>query len=267
MQQKAGLVPTSLDSNIIESLPGPSIFRTPRIHAVAVNATEMAESHAEIKEFLAAKIAALSEEHKDLEDALQVACDSGWATAPLSRQTSKLARSVLYYEKLLAALDAGFTIVPNMPCDQFAIRVKRTAPSVKSETRRSEYGKKVPFLADETEDPHLPAGEGRYESPTQRVSTNVFETKNEKGATITTTTVSPTAWGEIDFPLAAAVPMVMSATQAAMSLRLFDRIGIVPQSVRRDADPIILGQIVRKDGYQVKVTSFLIAWHLDFRTL
>lgn len=261
------LIPTTLDSEAIESLPGPSIFHTPRIHAVAVNATEMAESNAEIKEFLVAKIAALSEEHKDLQDALQVASDSGWGTVRLQRETSKLASSVLYYEKLVAALDAGFTIVPNMPCDQFAIRVKRGQLRVKAETRISEYGKNTPFIAEETEDADLPPGEGRYESPAQRVSTNVTNDTNEKGKLITTTTVSPTSWGSIDFPLAAAVPAVMSATQAAMSLKLFDRIAIVPQSVRRNADPIILGQIARKNGSQVRVTSFLIAWHLDFRTL
>jgi hypothetical protein len=75
--------------------------------------------------------------------------------------------------------------------------------------------------------------------------------------------------GGVDFPLIAAVPYVMSATQQAMAKRLFDQIGVSPQDGARSADPLIIGQILGvHQGYSGRKTaSFLIAWHLDLRTL
>lgn len=114
----------------------------------------------------------------------------------------------------------------------------------------------------------LPAGEGRYESPTQLVSERVIKEPQADGKTVKTTTIlTPTSFDMIEFPFAAAVPVVMTATQAAMALKLFDRIGIVPQQLRRDADPIVLGQIILRQNGRERVASFLIAWHLDLRTL
>lgn len=74
------------------------------------------------------------------------------------------------------------------------------------------------------------------------------------------------SFAELEFPLAIAHPVVMDATSHAMALKIFDRIGIVPQSLRH-GDPIVLGQIIRKQGWQTKTASFLIAWYLDVRTL
>ena len=61
----------------------------------------------------------------------------------------------------------------------------------------------------------------------------------------------------------------MDATAAAMAMKIFDRIGVVPQTRRKGyrGDPIVLGQITRKEGWQTKTASFLIAWYLDPRTL
>ena len=52
-----------------------------------------------------------------------------------------------------------------------------------------------------------------------------------------------------------------------MSMKIFDRIGIVRDRQQTSGDPIVLGQITRKVGYQLKTASFLIAWYLDPRTL
>jgi hypothetical protein len=78
-----------------------------------------------------------------------------------------------------------------------------------------------------------------------------------------------TGWEDIEFQLAIAHPLVMDATAAAMAMKIFDRIGVVPQTARNGyrGDPIVLGQITRKEGYSTKTASFLIAWYLDPRTL
>ena len=61
---------------------------------------------------------------------------------------------------------------------------------------------------------------------------------------------------------------MMNATQEAMALRVFDQVGISPQGSVRAADPLIIGQILgHKEGYKRKTISFLIAWHLDLRSL
>lgn len=62
----------------------------------------------------------------------------------------------------------------------------------------------------------------------------------------------------------------MSATQEAMASKIFDQIGISPQGKVRQADPLIIGQILgERSGYsgERKTASFLIAWHLDLRAL
>lgn len=237
------------------------------MHAVAVNATEMAESNEQIREYLAAKIRSLNTEREGLSEAGRVAEENGWKSDQLTRSEMRLAKEIVYYGKLLSALDAGYTIVPNMPCDQFAIRVRRKAPSVGTQTNYSDYSSRVRASVPDEVCEVLPAGEGRYESPVQVVEERTRREKLPDGKIRTTAIAIPTAFDMIEFPFAAAVPVVMTATHAAMALKLFDRIGIVPQQVRRDADPIILGQIILRQNGHERIASFLIAWHLDLRTL
>lgn len=238
----------------------------PKIHAVAINATEMAEANSQIREFLTGKIAALSAEREEISNAGMVAAENGWKTGTLTAVEKRLMAQVGYYEKLLLAVDAGYTIVPNMPCDQFAIRVSRRRPAEGAHHNSSKYGYSDPFIADEKAQT-LAAGEGRYESPKQLVETTRVKEEADPKSPVYHVTVRPTGFDTIEFPFAAAVPVVMTATQAALALKLFDRIGIVPQQVRRDMDPIILGQIVLRQNGRERVASFLIAWHLDLRTL
>lgn len=240
--------------------------KPPSLHAVAVNATEMKEANEEIREAVVRKLEALQAEAEDVGEARFVAQTNNWATATLARVESKLLKQIEYYGKLLLALDAGYTLVPNMPCDQFAIRVKRQQPAEGMRHNESHYGYSDPRVPEEREQ-ILQPGEGRYKSPAQLLR----RTQNKEVVDAKTTkyhvTLTPTEFDAIEFPLAAAVPVVMTATQAAMALKLFDRIGLVPQQVQRNADPIVLGQICWRHGGVERVTSFLIAWHLDLRTL
>lgn len=237
----------------------------PSLHAVGITATEIAESAKQIGGFLREKLRALETELIEIQEAVSIAVDNGWATAALARQEQRLARQVTYYGKLLLAVDAGYTIVPNMPCDQFAIRTSRARP-LRQEQVRTETWRPGIRVPDEREQ-ILPAGEGRYESPSQRVDEYEQIVKTEGKPDKIKLTAWAEDWDPIEFPFAAARPVVMKATQAAMAMKLFDRIGLVPQRVQRDADPIVLGQVVLRDGRNERVVSFLIAWHLDLRTL
>lgn len=240
----------------------------PSFHAVAVNATEMKESRSKIRIFLDNKVAEVGLELAEITAALETAKLRKWATQPLKNQVTRIAKRKLYYDKLLAAVDAGFTIVPNMNVDVFAIRVKSDTPKWSHDYGQSKHSFRSasPTVPDEKEDT-LPIGVGDYQS--SRVDFHERNSITGEGENkLYNVTQYCDGYQDIDFPLAAAHPIVMDATNRAMVMKIFDRIGIVPQTGRRlRGDPIILGQIVRKDGWNEKVASFLIAWHLDFRTL
>jgi len=55
----------------------------PNLHAVAVNATEMKESNAQIGEYLRAKLEALEAEHAEIQSAVDIATENKWASDAL----------------------------------------------------------------------------------------------------------------------------------------------------------------------------------------
>jgi hypothetical protein len=208
------------------------------------------------------------------QESLDYAIKHKWRTVTFKGQLQRLKQKSLYYQKLLAAVHAGFTIVPNMPVDVFAIRVKRDDPKWQygEGTSGYSYSSASPSVPEETEQ-CLPVGEGRYESPLVKFTEDRSKEKQigKDGKEIEVYKVEQycEGFGQIEFPLSVAHPMVMDATAAAMACKIFDRIGVVPQTQRRGyrGDPIVLGQITIKEGWQTKVASFLIAWYLDPRTL
>jgi hypothetical protein len=245
----------------------PELAMTPSFHAVAINATEMAAQRDHIGSFLRAKTSALALELQEMITAYDVARTRKWASSALKNQVSKITKTKTYYDKLMAAVDLGMTIVPNMPCDIFAIRVDKAIPRPKYQhgTGHTEWAAS-PVVRDEKEK-HLPIGCGIYVSPVREFEQETHD-QVVAGKTVVYVNQIIRDYGDIEFPLAAAHPVVMEATDEAMRHLIFDRIGIVPATGRKlRGDPIILGQIVRKEGYNEKVTSFLIAWHLDVRTL
>jgi len=237
----------------------------PQFHAVAVNATEMKAATEGIKAWLQAKVGALNSIVDETHAALDSATRNGWATKTLRAAYLREKNRHLYYGKLLAAVEAGYTIVPNMDVDVFAIRVKREKPAEGSLTITSLWNT-TPSV-DEEKEQRLEIGDGRYESPRQLVRTSHRMVKNSEGKELHENTVIPVGFSDLEFPMAVAHSVVMDATAQAMSLKIFDRIGIVPRTKRR-GDPIVLGQIIRRENsWRLKTASFLIAWYLDPRTL
>jgi hypothetical protein len=245
----------------------------PQFHAVAVNATEMANAKTGIKKWLEAKVLSIESEIAQLQETLDAAIRHKWKSSGFKSQLQREKQKQLYYQKLLAAVHAGFTIVPNMEVNVFAIRVERESPKWCGDYRTSSYSysSAAPSVPDEDEQ-RLPVGEGRYESPQQTFieqRDKKKQMKDGKEVEVYAVEQTCTGWKDIEFPLAIAHPLVMDATAAAMAMKIFDRIGVVPQTRRKGyrGDPIVLGQITRKEGWQTKTASFLIAWYLDPRTL
>lgn len=148
--------------------------------------------------------------------------------------------------------------MPEFPIDVFAIRVQRDAPEGSVQT--STWNK--PTAETETCD-ILPTGEGDYVSSTPK-TLHWKETRRDKdGKDFKVNLVRPTALQAVEFPIRSARAEVMSATAEAMALKVFDEIGICPQT--RKADPLIIGRILLPGTD--RTVSFLIAWHLNLSDL
>lgn len=236
-----------------------------QIHLAARNTQEMSLAKQELHAWLTAKIRSCRHDFNELEEARKIAVERKWASTALRNQAANAKNRLKFYGKVLTAVNAGYTIVPNFPVDLFAIRVEKGKPVSKTYTKTSEYSgfgvKPVAPLS-------LPEGVGRYVDDNLRGQHIEYPEVDAKGNKLTRYYFKTTAYGDMAFPLACARPVVMNATAEAMALKVFDAIGICPNRTKRE-DPLIIGQVRRKrTGWQGdQIISFLIAWHLDLRTI
>lgn len=260
-----------MDQALMERETQPEVvtpLASPRdLRLVAENPNQLAHEQRRLIEWCSAKVADLRAHADELRTNLDAAKAHKWKTSTLASALQRENNRIAYYEKMLAALQAGFFIVPNFDAKVFAVRTNRSAPPFKSSDVVTASNWNLPRL-DDLRLPPAPVGEGVYVSP------RAEEIRKEVAAP------SPTNKGlihkfvesgdfviAIDFPFALARPQVMNATQAAMALRIFDDIAVLPRSQRTNADPMVVGIIRRKEGYSIKRCTFLIAWFLDTVTL
>jgi hypothetical protein len=212
-----------------------------------------------------AKLAEISAERDEFEGMIALHKLRKWKTSTLQGALNKAKQRVTFYEKVKAALEAGFYIVPNFPGDVFAIRTNREPIG----TGTSRYGRSgavanMPLQSAAA----LPAGTGEYQSP--RPMGHIEENLSADGKN-TEYTAIVSDYAPIEFPFAFAKAEILTATQEAMSLRLFDELAALPSRARK-ADPMIVGRIVRpwvpkwsrdRNGY----LTFLVIWWLDTATV
>jgi len=224
---------------------------------VALTPADMVPAQTALRDWCDRKIAAVQLELADLEANLETAVASGFKLRGVQAAVNRTAKRIVYYEKLKAALDAGYVIVPNFPVDIFAVRVQRE----KQRETTSEYASAATFNAKPE---LLPAGEGRYVDDQVFTTSEHYEGTNYKNEAVTKTRYRSGNYDVVDFPVTLVKPTVMTATDRAMALKLFDQMGIV----RNDSgtDPIVVGQLVDPRGNGRRVT-FFIAWWLDAASL
>lgn len=227
------------------------------IEITALVPDEMLSAQSKLLTWCEKKLASVKHDVKELKQAHEHAKSHKWATATLHRHHGLAVKKAQYYEKLKAAVEAGYFIVPNFPVQLFAVRTDKGKPARMLTTDRwcnaSEKEQK-------THD--VPLGEGEYKSalPILGQSYVLDEAKQTRN-------FWAKEWDdEIDFPINMAKPIIMEATTRAMALKIFDRFGVMP-SVRKNDDPVIIGQIVAKRGWQEKTISFMVAWFLDTQIL
>ena len=239
-----------MDETTALAVPG----KVEHVFLSARNSQEMAESKVRLKAWLTKKLASCTAEHDEIDAAVKQAEKHKWAVSSLRSARSRARGRMIYYDKLLQATKAGYVMIPWMGFDAFAVRVVREEAKLLS-SGTSKWG---PQQIPEQPSDFAPAGEGRYVS-------NASEGIQREGPGSEKDSViyfsESTGFKEVDFPVLAAKPNLMSATANAMALKIFDEIGVAPN--RRGRDPLIVGAVKGPKGR----IHFLIAWYLDTRAL
>lgn len=189
-------------------------------------------------------------------------------SASWRRELDRTGREIGYYERLEAAMTAGYLVVPDFPLDVFAIRTKAKTP------RGSQIGNswRPTILQGPAA---LPPGEGRYVSPRPLVEGTSEKIPDGKGGETTRWYWEAMEFRDVAIPVRLVRPEILSATAQAMARKVFDEIGLVgparPVSAGRGpkGDPIIAGRIrhPKWKSYAPRGTTFFIAWWLDTSTL
>jgi hypothetical protein len=235
------------------------------VHIAARNSEELAAAKEHMVRWFTRKVGEITEELHTVEQAAKYAKDHKWNHAALDGQVYRIRKRRDFYEKILEAIAAGYTIVPDIPVDLFAIRVRRDY--VKADTvTTTETWRNADHLLDDEKPDSLPVGEGRYENPHQTVRRGQREEIADDGKKQIVKWTRPADFAEFEFPIIAAHPTVMSATHEAMARRIFDQIGVAPQG-RRRGDPLVIGQVCLRQGWQTKTISFIIGWNINLRDI
>jgi hypothetical protein len=229
---------------------------------VALTPADMATAQHDLLAWCDAKVAAVRQELADLQTNLELATEHGWKRESVAAALSRCEKRVRYYEKLKAAVDAGYLIVPNFPIDVFAVRVRRAKPTAKvHDSAWSSNFRATPEL--------LPVGEGRYvdDQVSYRDESYSENLPDGRGGTKTTEVrrYIVDEFKEVGFPVVAVKPAILSAATRAMALRIFDEVGTVRNEAGRD--PIVVGRILDGTRHNRRAVTFFIAWWLETASL
>jgi hypothetical protein len=228
---------------------------------IAQDPVQMQEAQGQMVAWATHKIQECQVELADLQENLDVAKKNKWRTSTLKRACTKMTKRVQFYTKAKAALEAGYHMIPDFPVGVFAIRTCKEEP-----TDHDLHNWANGVMDNETESP--PLGEGEYVSADPKVTT--VEGPDKKGETKTFFTADEELQ-PVRFPFTFAKAEIMKATSRAMALRVFDEIGCLPEPRRHGrpgaGDPIIVGIVKTKEGYNEKRLAFLITWFMDLDSL
>jgi hypothetical protein len=229
---------------------------------IASDPNELAESQKATIERVKLKKAEAEQEITAAEAVMDEALRAGLSMEAAKPMIRRARSRLLYLDKVQAALEAGFLIVPAMRGDTVAIRVKRESPAGKVQSRE---GYK-PSLNDQKAQ-LLPAGQGRYVDPTPFVTEDEHKVRKPDGREITVHTAWASEFDEhVVLPVEFMRPTVIHRTGLMMQRKIFDEIAVIGGRASRSADPLVVGRIL--DGSQNRrPLHFLIAWFLDTATI
>lgn len=233
------------------------------VTVIAATPKEMDASQKTLITWAEKKLTAQQADVAEAEVNWKLAKKRKWKAAPFESIVHKAKKRFIFYEKVLAALKAGYCIVPNMDIQVFAVRTTRKKPKENLASRSGRTGEYIPEPWVKNQDSNRPpVGEGKYVDVEAFIKEDKSTHKNEKGEDRTTITQWASNFDEeIDFPFKMAKPQILNATGEALALKIFDDVGKLPTS--RGADPMIIGRVTLKEGYRTKSICFVISWFVD----
>jgi len=240
----------------------PTVVDEPMDFTVIANSPkEMEAAQRSLILWAARKIQAIKTELEEAKQQLLIAKEKKWGTSGWSTQVLRQERRAEFYRKVKAALEAGYYIVPPFPIDIFAIRTERRNPKRMDSSHSDNHDQAAEIL---------PIGEGRYVDPKPTRRSYIDQQKQRDGTSKNVTMYYAREFQEVGFPFKLAKAEIREATDAAMSLKVFDRFGVLPRV--RSPDPIVCGQIIvpNQQGYMrhdPKAITFFVTWWLDTKTL
>ncbi len=270
----------AIQGEIVHDDPKP-----PETHLVATSPVEMQAAQGDMKLWLEQRLAVLERDIIEANAALDEARRHGWATAALTSARNRAVDDETFYNKILIAVEAGYTVIPDFPLQVFAVR-RGESPKLERNTFQGAVRGQNTYLGRPVDADCAPAGAGEYRNPTPETFTNVSENRapnaQERGGPRWYTRVTGTGdpAGPILFPHMTARAPIMQATAKAMDEKVFDQFGVclpvfavglsrqVETSTTRAGDPLVIGQILHKRvGSRQRCVSFIIAWHLNLNDL
>lgn len=257
----------------------------PDTHLTALNPAEMQAAQGNLRAWLEQKLTILERDIVEANAALNEARRNGWSTSALTSARNRAVDDETYYNKILLAVEAGHTIIPDFPISIFAVRRGEPDKPNRNTFEGIANGRNT-YLGHPVSTDCAPAGIGEYRNP--QPETNEYTRENrapnaeERGQPRYYTEVRRTGRpvGPIFFPSMTARSPIMRATAKAMEEKTFDQIGVchptvaeasmrrVDTQTARAGDPLVIGQVLHKRvGSRQKVVSFIIAWHLNMEDL
>lgn len=246
------------------------VEQTPRrVVVVATNQQEMASAQRQLIAWADQKVVDISVEMAELDQNLNLAKKNKLNTSRIQRNIAKLEKKRQFYEKAKAAFEEGYVLVPNQEMDVFLVRTSRNLPPCAKQDNSTTFTEspRIPFVPDiQSNRPALGDGKNVSNRPETTYSQVYKEGFSKDGKQIYNRYAWATDFNDvIDFPFDLAKPQVVELTTRAAALKIFDELGVLPQT--RKGDPMVLGKIFIKEGWRRKEMTFLVAWFVDTRGL
>lgn len=233
---------------------------TPKDHliAFAANEQDMQQGREFLTNWASTKLIEARQHLAHMEANLEQAKTFSWALQGFRAAVNEARKKVDFYEKLHAAFDAGYCVVPNFPIDVFAVRTSRSAPPENRVLSEHSWESRRRLAVSE----NLAEGVGEYVSDQLEWYERKLVSELPDGKQKAHWEFWSEAFREVDFPFKTAAVAVMNETNRAMMLKVFDEIGILPARRQKNNDPMVIGRINFKHGSRERTVSFVIAWFL-----
>ncbi len=244
-------------------LPPPTELSVQDVRFYASDPQDLMAAQGKMAAWARMKISQLENERLELSTELEIAKRNKWRSGSWQKQITMIDRRINYYKKIEHVINDGYVLVPSMPMDVFAVRVKTTAivPGGIHDWRTRNKAKQVAAGT-------LPSGEGKNIS-NDTVCIQWDETeKDSAGREEKKMYYQATELQDVEFPLDLARPVIMEKTAKALAMKAFDEVGVVRDRMgtNRRADPFVLGRIIDPRPGRHGL-CFFIAWHIDVSDL